>query len=227
MSKHCTLVPTRATTQIDTDDDDIQSLLETMNMTTQLSQSFDSATSPAKAASGVVRYALDSAHTHVGFSVRHLMISNVRGEFLAVNAEASFQPEQPETATLSATIDVASIHTREEKRDAHLRSADFFDAEKYPTITFVSKRVSKTDDGIEVVGDLTIHGITQPVTLAVEDITPERTDPWGNKRIGATARAKIRRSDFGMTWNAAIEAGGFVVGDDIKIEIEAELVRQV
>ncbi len=195
-------------------------------MMTQTSRTTPSAPADKPALSKAVRYALDGAHTHVGFSVRHLMISNVRGEFRTVSGEASFAPDRPQDTTLSVSIDVASIHTGEEQRDAHLRSADFFDAEKFPTLTFVSKGVRPRDDGLDVEGELTIHGTTRPVTLAVEELTPERTDPWGNKRIGATARTKIRRSDFGMTWNAAIEAGGVLVGDDVKIEIEAELIRK-
>lgn len=171
-------------------------------------------------------YTLDGAHTHVSFSVRHMMISNVRGEFRKFSGDATFDPEKPETARLSVSVDVASIHTREEQRDTHLKSADFFDAEKFPTITFASKSVKPNGDGYDVLGDLTIHGTTREVTLAVEEVTPERADPWGNQRFGATAKTKIRRSDFGMKWNAVIEAGGILVGDDVKIEIEAELIKQ-
>jgi polyisoprenoid-binding protein YceI len=172
------------------------------------------------------RFVLDAAHSNVGFSVRHMMISNVRGQFGKVSGEATFDPARPEQTRLSVTIDVASIDTREEKRDAHLRSADFFDAEAHPQITFVSRAVRRADEGLQVVGDLTIRGTTREVTLAVEEITPEHTDPWGGRRIGATARGKIRRSEFGMRWNAALEAGGVLVGDEVKLEIEAQLIRQ-
>jgi polyisoprenoid-binding protein YceI len=171
-------------------------------------------------------WTLDAAHSHVSFSVRHLMISNVRGELGKVSAEVSYDPLRPEATALDATIDVASINTREEKRDAHLRSADFFDVENHPTITFASRSVRRRGDGLEVVGDLTIRGTTREVTLAVEEITPEQTDPWGNRRVGASARTRIRRSDFGMRWNAALEAGGVLVGDEVSIQIEAELVRK-
>jgi polyisoprenoid-binding protein YceI len=172
------------------------------------------------------RFALDADHSHVSFSVRHLMISNVRGEFQKVAGSAYYDPTRPEATQLSVSIDVASIHTREEKRDAHLRSADFFDVEQYPAMTFVSKRTSRRGDGLDLVGDLTIHGVTREVTLAVEDLTGEHADPWGNQRIGATARTKIRRSDFGMKWNAALETGGILVGDEVSIQIEAELIKE-
>jgi polyisoprenoid-binding protein YceI len=171
-------------------------------------------------------FALDAAHSHVGFAVRHMMVSNVRGEFTKLAGSVSYDPEKPEATRVDVKIDVASINTREEKRDAHLRSADFFDAEAFPHITFVSKQAHARGDGLELVGDLTIHGTTREVKLAVEDITPEHADPWGSKRMGASARTKIRRSDFGMRWNAALEAGGVLVGDEVSITLEVELIRQ-
>jgi polyisoprenoid-binding protein YceI len=171
-------------------------------------------------------YHLDAAHSHVGFSVRHMMISNVRGEFQKVAGTVTYDPARPEATSLSISIDVASINTREEKRDAHLRSADFFDAERYPAITFVSTGTRRDGEDLQVTGTLTIAGTTRPVTLAIQEITPEHTDPWGNLRLGATARTKIRRSDFGMKWNAALEAGGVLVGDEVSIQIEAELIKQ-
>jgi polyisoprenoid-binding protein YceI len=172
------------------------------------------------------RFVLDAAHSNVGFSVRHMMISNVRGTFGTVSGEVSYDPARPDQTRLSVTVDVASINTREEKRDAHLRSADFFDADNHPQMTFVSREVRPSGEGLELVGDLTIRGTTREIVLMVDDLTPEHTDPWGGRRIGATARGKIRRSDFGMRWNAALEAGGVLVADEVKIEIEAELVRQ-
>jgi polyisoprenoid-binding protein YceI len=197
------------------------------NVTSQSQSQSPRSVSPVAAPAAATRYELDPSHSHVGFSVRHLMVSNVRGEFSKVTGEATYDPANPEATRLSATIEVASINTREEKRDAHLRSADFFDVENHPTITFVSKRARRADDGgLDLIGDLTIHGTTHEVTLAVEDIAPEHADPWGNIRIGATAKTKIRRSDFGMKWNAALETGGILVGDEIKIQIEAELIRQ-
>jgi polyisoprenoid-binding protein YceI len=179
---------------------------------------------PAPAPAG--RFLLDAAHSNVGFSVRHMMISNVRGAFGKVSGEVSYDPARPEQTRLSVTVDVASIDTREEKRDAHLRSADFFDADSHPHMTFVSRAVRQGGGGLQLVGDLTIRGTTREITLAIDDLTPEHTDPWGGRRIGATARGSIRRSDFGMRWNAALEAGGVLVADEVKIEIEAQLVRQ-
>lgn len=171
-------------------------------------------------------YIVDASHSHVGFAVRHMMVSNVRGEFTKLEGTVSYDPAVPEATRVDVKIDVASINTREEKRDAHLRSADFFDAEAYPHITFVSKHAHLRSGGLELVGELTIHGTTREVKLDVDDITPEHADPWGNKRMGASARAKIRRSDFGMRWNAALEAGGVLVGDEISIQLEVELIRQ-
>ncbi len=183
------------------------------------------ASTSARASAKAVRYTLDPAHSNVGFSVRHMMITNVKGEFERFEGSVQYDPSAPEASTISAQIDVASINTREEKRDAHLRSADFFDAEAYPKMIFTSRKVSKNRAGLEVQGELTIHGVTRDVTLQVTDITEEHTDPWGNKRIGASAKTKIRRSDYGMQWNAALEAGGVLVGDEVTINIDASLVR--
>ena len=172
------------------------------------------------------RWTLDASHSSVGFSVRHMMITNVRGEFEKLTGEVLFDPKQLGAAKVSASIDVASINTREPKRDEHLRSAEFFDAAAHPTITFASRAVRAKGEGYELVGDLTIRGTTKEVTLTVEDVTAEHTDPWGQRRIGASAKTKVRRSDFGMTWNAALEAGGVLVGDEISIQIEVSLVKQ-
>lgn len=172
------------------------------------------------------RFAIDTSHSSVGFGVRHMMITTVRGEFRKFSGEAVYDAANPAASSVTATIEVGSIDTREDKRDAHLRSADFFDAEKFPTITFRSKDARASKDGVDLVGELTIHGTTREVVLAVTDITPEHADPWGNRRIGATAKAKIKRSDFGMTWNAALEAGGVLVADEIAIAIEVSLVKQ-
>ena len=200
--------------------------MQSVNSPNVQNQNLPAETQPQPAPSTAGRFTLDAAHTNVGFSVRHMMISNVRGQFGKVSGEVSFDLARPEQTRMSVTIDVASIDTREDKRDAHLRSADFFDAEAHPQMTFVSRQVRRKGEGLEVIGDLTIRGTTREVALAVDDITPEHTDPWGGRRIGATARGKIRRSEFGMRWNAALEAGGVLVGDEVKIEIEAQLVRQ-
>lgn len=172
------------------------------------------------------KWTIDASHSTVTFSVRHMMITNVRGEFQKLAGEVRYDAARPEATTVTAEIDVASVNTREEKRDAHLRSADFFDAEKNPKITFVSKRVAKKGPGLEIAGDLTIRGTTREVILVATDLTAEHTDPWGGRRIGATAKTKIKRSEFGMMWNAALEAGGVLVSDDITIEIDVSLVKQ-
>jgi polyisoprenoid-binding protein YceI len=154
------------------------------------------------------------------------MITNVRGEFQKLSGEVTYDAAHPEATRITATIDVASVNTREAQRDAHLRSGDFFDAEKHPTMTFVSKHARAAGDGrLEVTGDLTIRGTAREVTLSVSDITGEQPDPWGNTRIGAHASTKIKRSEFGMTWNAALETGGIVVGDDVAITLDVSLVK--
>lgn len=184
------------------------------------------ATATATRTSTVPRWAIDPAHTSLTFRVRHMMITNVRGEFGKLQGEALFDPERPERASVKVEVDVASINTNEDQRDAHLRSADFFDAESYPTMTFESKRVARKGDGYEITGDLTIRGTTREIVLRVDDVTAEHTDPWGGQRIGASASAKIKRSDFGMTWNTALEAGGVLVGDEVTIGVDVSLVKQ-
>jgi polyisoprenoid-binding protein YceI len=154
-----------------------------------------------------------------------MMITNVKGEFEKFEGEVSYDPTQPAAAQVRASIDVASITTREEKRDQHLRSADFFDAAQFPTITFQSRRASRKGGSLEIEGELSIHGTTRDVTLIVSDLTEEHTDPWGNLRIGASAKTKVKRSDFGMQWNNVLEAGGVLVGDEVTIQIEVSLVR--
>jgi polyisoprenoid-binding protein YceI len=156
-----------------------------------------------------------------------MMISNVKGEFTKVSGTVTFDPENPGASKVEATIDVASLHTRDEQRDGHLKSPDFFDAASFPEIKFVSKIVEP--DGHEeylVKGDMTIHGVTHEVVLHVEGPTPEVKDPWGNLKAGAAATAKISRKDFGLTWNAALETGGVLVGDEVKINLEVELTRR-
>jgi polyisoprenoid-binding protein YceI len=171
-------------------------------------------------------YSIDSAHSGAHFTVRHMMITNVRGAFRTLKGTVVYDPENPANSSVEAEIDAAGIDTRESQRDAHLRSADFLDVEKFPTITFRSTHVELAGEGEwKVTGDLTIHGVTRPVVLTVDGPAPEGKDPWGNLRSGASATTKIKRSDFGLTWNAALETGGFLVGDELKIELELALVR--
>ena len=174
-----------------------------------------------------MKYQIDPAHTHAQFKVRHLMVSNVKGDFDRVTGTVEYDEANPSASSVNVTVDVTSISTREPQRDAHLKSPDFFDAEKYPTITFVSKGVVKSgDDSFEVVGELTQHGVTQTINLDVEDVTPEVKDPFGLFRRGASAKATILRSDFGLKYNAILEAGGVAIGDEVHITIDTEFTRQ-
>ena len=166
-------------------------------------------------------YSIDTAHSTAHFVVRHMMITNVRGSFGKVSGTVRYDAENPPATSIDATIDATSINTNEPQRDAHLRSADFLDTDKFPTITFKSKKF----DGEKLAGDLTIHGVTREVALTVDGPSSEEKDPWGNLRIGASAATKIKRSDFGLTWNAALETGGILVGDDLKIELEVSLIK--
>ncbi len=171
-------------------------------------------------------YQIDPAHSTAHFVVRHMMITNVRGAFSNIQGTVAFDPGDLASSKIDVSIDAGTIHTREDQRDAHLKSADFFDVEKFPKITFQSKKIERSgDDELKVAGDLTLHGVTKEVILKVEGPTQEEKDPWGNLRIGASATAKIKRSDFGLTWNAALETGGVLVGDEIKIEIEVSLIK--
>lgn len=183
-------------------------------------------TAEGTTAARTTTWTIDGSHTNATFSVRHLMISNVRGEFQKVSGTVSYDPAKPEATAVKAEIDVASISTREPQRDAHLRSADFFDAENFPKLTFESTALRRGDKNLELVGNLTIRGTTREVVLAIDGPTAEQTDPWGNVRIGASATTKIKRSDFKMTWNTVLEAGGVVVGDEISIALDVELIKQ-
>jgi polyisoprenoid-binding protein YceI len=155
------------------------------------------------------------------------MVSNVRGEFSGVAGTVVFDAEEPANSKVEAAIDATTIQTRDSQRDQHLKSADFFDVEKFPKITFISKKVAPIGDGEwSVVGDLTLHGVTREVALDVEGPTPEVKDPWGNIKIGASATTKLDRRDFGLVFNVTLDAGGVMVGDEVAIELELELARQ-
>jgi len=177
--------------------------------------------------SQAVTYVIDPSHSTAGFKVRHLMVSNVRGEFSDVAGTVVFDAEDSANSKVEAAIDATTIQTRDNQRDQHLKSADFFDVEKFPKITFISKKVAPVGEGEwRVVGDLSIHGVTKEVVLDVEGPTPEVKDPWGNLKIGATATTKVNRKDFGLGWNVALEAGGVLVGDEVAIQLELEMTRQ-
>jgi polyisoprenoid-binding protein YceI len=170
---------------------------------------------------------IDPVHTTVGFSVRHMTISTVRGQFNKVAGTITANDNDPATAVIEATIDTASIDTHSPDRDSDLKSANFLDVAKYPTMTFKSKKIEAAGPGkYNVVGDLTLHGVTKEVTLAVEATGAPIKDPWGNMRAGATATTTINRKDFGLTWNKMIDAGGAVVGDAVAVEIDVEAVKK-
>jgi polyisoprenoid-binding protein YceI len=170
-------------------------------------------------------YEIDPTHSSAHFSVRHMMLSNVRGQFTKVSGTIKFDSANTANSSVEATIDAASIDTHDSQRDAHLKSADFLDVEKYPTLTFRSKRIESHSSGGKVIGDLTIHGVTREIALEVEGPTPENKDPWGKYRIGLSATTKLSRKDFGLTWNTTLETGGVLVGDEVKITIDVEAVR--
>jgi len=171
-------------------------------------------------------WTIDAAHAELGFAVRHLMLSTVRGRFGAVTGTVLVDENDPKSSKIDVTVDVASIDTRQEMRDNHLRSADFFDAANHPTMHFVSTRiegdVSKT---FKVIGDLTIRGTTRQVALEVT-LEGRAKDPWGNDRAGFSATGQINRHDFGLNWNQALEAGGVTVGAEVKLTLDVEIVRQ-
>jgi polyisoprenoid-binding protein YceI len=172
-------------------------------------------------------YQIDASHSAAQFKVRHMMIANVKGEFDKVTGTVNFDEANPAASSVEASIDVSTISTRDEQRDGHLKSADFLDVANYPTINFKSKKVTASGaDSFTVVGDLTIHGVTKEVSLKVGELTGEAKDPWGGTRRGAAASTRIARKDFGMSFNMALEAGGFLVGDDVDIHIDVELVKQ-
>ena len=175
---------------------------------------------------GAATFDIDPSHSSASFKVRHMMISNVKGNFSKLTGSVEYDAAKAGATRIDTVIDASTITTAEPKRDAHLKSPDFFDVAKFPTITFKSKNVTRTgDQQYKALGDLTIHGVTKQVTLAV-DTTPEVKDPWGNTRFGASATTRINRKDFGLTWNQALEAGGVLVGEDVDTTIEVELVKK-
>lgn len=172
---------------------------------------------------GAATYTIDKAHSEVTFQVRHL-ITKVRGRFSEFDGTISYDAARPEASAVQATIRASSIDTSEPQRDAHLKSADFFDVDRFPTLTFTSTGVTrKSDDAYEVSGDLTIHGVTKRVTLMVASLGTAR-DPWGVDRVAFEAETTVNRKDFGLNWNAALETGGFLVGDDVKIVLSIQAV---
>ena len=169
---------------------------------------------------------IDPVHSVAEFKVKHMMITNVKGQFTGVSGSLSLDENDLTLSHVEATIDAASISTREPQRDTHLKSPDFFDVEKFPTLSLKSTRISLVRDGaLAVEGDLTIRGVTRKELFSVEGPTPPTKDPWGNTRVAVSATTKINRKDYGLTWNAALETGGILVGDEVTITLDVEFVK--
>jgi polyisoprenoid-binding protein YceI len=174
----------------------------------------------------VTTWNLDPVHSVAEFKVKHMMISNVKGQFATVTGALTLDEADISKSRVESSIEVASINTRDAQRDTHLKSEDFFHAEKFPALSFKSTRITRTANGeLAVAGDLTIRGVTRNVVFNVEGPTPPAKDPWGNTRLGLSATTKINRKDFGLTWNAALEAGSVLVGDEVTIALDLQFVK--
>ena len=174
----------------------------------------------------ITNWNIDPVHSSAQFKVKHMMISNVKGEFTAVTGALTLDEKDITKSRIEASIDATTINTREAQRDAHLKSADFLDVEKFPTLSFKSTRVTKTGDGeLSITGDLSIHGVTRSVVFEVEGVSAPTKDPWGNTRIGLSASTRISRKDFGLTWNTALETGGILVGEEVTIALDVQFVK--
>jgi polyisoprenoid-binding protein YceI len=180
----------------------------------------------ATTSSATTTWNIDPAHSSAEFKVKHMMISHVKGHFAKVTGALTLDETNLANSRVEAIIDATSLETRDAQRDAHLKGADFFDVEKFSTLSFKSSRISLVRDGeLSVEGDLTVRGTTGKVVFAVEGPTPPAKDPWGNTRVGVSATTKISRKDFGLTWNAALESGGFLVGDEVTITLDVQFVK--
>jgi len=181
----------------------------------------------AAAPGTVTTWKIDPAHSAAEFKVRHMMISNVKGKFSGLSGVLKLDETDYTQATVEASIPVSSVNTGDEKRDGHLQSADFFDAEKFPAMTFKSTNIDSTGGAdYEVTGDLTIHGVTKSIVLKVEDVSQPSKDPWGNHRLGLSGSTKINRKDFGLTYNSALETGGVLVGEEVTITLDVQFAKQ-
>ncbi len=169
---------------------------------------------------------IDPAHSAAEFKVKHMMISNVKGEFSGLSGVLRLNEKDATHSSVEASIDVSTVNTRDPQRDGHLKSADFFDVEKFPAMTFKSTAIKATGDGeLAVSGNLTLHGVSKAVTFAVEGPSAPAKDPWGHLRIGLSATAKINRKDFGLTWNTALESGGVLVGEEVTITLDVQFIK--
>jgi polyisoprenoid-binding protein YceI len=183
-------------------------------------------TATAQPTTATTTWNIDPAHSAAEFKVKHMMISNVKGQFTSLNGTLSLHETDVTNSGVKAAIEVASINTRDEGRDAHLKSADFFNADEFPTMSLNSTRITRNADGdLVVAGDLTIRGVTRNVEFVVDGPSSSAKDPWGNTRIGLAATTRINRKDFGLIWNAALETGGMLVGEEITITLDLQFVK--
>ena len=181
---------------------------------------------PGTATTATTTWDIDPAHSMAEFKVRHMMIANVKGEFSGLSGVLNLDESDYTKSTVEASIPAASLKTVDDKRDAHLKNADFFDVEKFPTLTFKSTNIQSTGGrNYAVTGDLTIHGVTKSVILTVEDVSEPAIDPFGKTRIGLSGSTKIHRKDFGLTWNVALESGGVLVSDEVTITLDLEFIK--
>lgn len=193
-----------------------------MHLMTRALALFALSTVPALAASWTV----DAGHSRVGFAIDHMMVSTVRGEFGTFSGTMEYDPANVAATKVTGLVTVSSVDTRDTKRDDHLKSADFFDVSKYTDMKFTSKSVKNiTDADFDLVGDLTIHGVTKEITLKVTKPKPEMKDPWGNVKTGLSATGTINRKDFGLTWNTALDGGGYIIGDNVALQLDIELAK--
>ena len=183
-------------------------------------------TATAQPTTATTTWNIDPAHSAAEFKVKHMMISNVKGHFAKVTGTLTLDERDLGRSRVEATIDASSLETRDAQRDGHLKSADFFDVEKFPTLTFQSTEISLVKDGeLAIAGDLTIRDVTRKVVFSADGPTPPAKDPWGNTRVGVSASTKISRKDFGLSWNAALESGGFLVGDEVTITLDVQFIK--
>ncbi|QNI30350.1 YceI family protein [Alloacidobacterium dinghuense] len=184
------------------------------------------AVSAAVASAQISKWQIDPAHSEADFTIRHMGISNVHGRFGNLSGSLNLDEKDITKSDVNATVDIATVDTGTAQRDQHLKSPDFFDAARYPQMTFVSKGLTNNNGQLQLIGDLTIHGVTKPVTLALDGPSKEQADPYGKIRRGFSATTTIHRQDYGLTWNGNLKSGDTVLGDDVKVELDIELIKQ-
>lgn len=178
------------------------------------------------ASAQVSKWQIDPAHSEADFTVKHMGISNVHGRFGNVNGSLKLDEKDITRSSVDATVDITTVDTGVDQRDQHLKSPDFFDSAKYPQMTFVGKNLTNSNGQLQLIGDLTMHGVTKPVTLALEGPSKEQADPYGKIRRAFSATTMIHRQDYGLIWNGNLKSGDAVVGDDVKVELDIELIKQ-